>query len=384
MYETYTMINKRLLIKNLLAHNDENSFYDKKRQLNLGLKEGKAKFLKHICALSNSNPKNNSYIVVGVQDSDNKITGVDFFDDAKLQNLINAYLENPPIVLYENIHFPHLPEGKVVGLVTIRPTEKITALRKNIWKYYGGAVFFRDGSISMSKAFDLEIKDVNSTVVAEIETHARNNIELILDGVIAFVHRYDEELQPQYKVFKESFIVCWAGLENKVKETRYYSRVDVELINEHVKLFYSAHDEVEIEVNEDSFKLIEYVRLGFNNSFKYYPLEQTSFLFDDKGSYQVDTAFLFNPPKFEKKLLFHIYNANNNLCDTLKKGISLSTSEKKDIINLAPTYMLCYLNGFEEAKDKLKELSVLMKKQGEKAYQSLKDTQRILRKIKYH
>ena len=378
------MINKRLLIKNLLAHNDENSFYDKKRQLNLGLKEGKAKFLKHICALSNSNPKNNSYIVVGVQDSDNKITGVDFFDDAKLQNLINAYLENPPIVLYENIHFPHLPEGKVVGLVTIRPTEKITALRKNIWKYYGGAVFFRDGSISMSKAFDLEIKDVNSTVVAEIETHARNNIELILDGVIAFVHRYDEELQPQYKVFKESFIVCWAGLENKVKETRYYSRVDVELINEHVKLFYSAHDEVEIEVNEDSFKLIEYVRLGFNNSFKYYPLEQTSFLFDDKGSYQVDTAFLFNPPKFEKKLLFHIYNANNNLCDTLKKGISLSASEKKDIINLAPTYMLCYLNGFEEAKDKLKELSVLMKKQGEKAYQSLKDTQRILRKIKYH
>lgn len=378
------MINKRLLIKNLLAHNDENSFYDKKRQLNLGLKEGKAKFLKHICALSNSNPKNNSYIVVGVQDSDNKITGVDFFDDAKLQNLINAYLENPPIVLYENIHFPHLPEGKVVGLVTIRPTEKITALRKNIWKYYGGAVFFRDGSISMSKAFDLEIKDVNSTVVAEIETHARNNIELILDGVIDFVHRYDEELQPQYKVFKESFIVCWAGLENKVKETRYYSRVDVELINEHVKLFYSAHDEVEIEVNEDSFKLIEYVRLGFNNSFKYYPLEQTSFLFDDKGSYQVDTAFLFNPPKFEKKLLFHIYNANNNLCDTLKKGISLSASEKKDIINLAPTYMLCYLNGFEEAKDKLKELSVLMKKQGEKAYQSLKDTQRILRKIKYH
>ena len=36
------MINKRLLVKNLLAHNDENSFYDKKLQLNLGNKEGKA------------------------------------------------------------------------------------------------------------------------------------------------------------------------------------------------------------------------------------------------------------------------------------------------------------------------------------------------------
>jgi len=29
------MINKRLLVKNLLAHQDENSFYDKKRRLDL-------------------------------------------------------------------------------------------------------------------------------------------------------------------------------------------------------------------------------------------------------------------------------------------------------------------------------------------------------------
>ncbi len=50
------MINKRILIKNLLSHNDECSFYDKKRQLNMHTREGKAKFLKHICALSNSNP----------------------------------------------------------------------------------------------------------------------------------------------------------------------------------------------------------------------------------------------------------------------------------------------------------------------------------------
>ena len=129
------MINKRLLIKNLLAHNDESSFYDKKRKINLGSKEGKAKFLKHVCALSNSNPKNNSFIVVGVEDEANTISGVDFFDDSKIQNLINAYLANPPIVTYENVPFPNLPEHKVVGLVTIRPTQKITSLRKNIWKY---------------------------------------------------------------------------------------------------------------------------------------------------------------------------------------------------------------------------------------------------------
>src|SRR5210317_249451 len=161
------MINKRLLIKHLLAHNDENSFYDKKRKVDISYKEGKGKFLKHICALSNSNPKNNSYIVIGVEDEDNKIVGVDFFDDSKIQNLINAYLTNPPIVQYENIPFPHLPEDKVVGLVTIRAksSNEITSLRRNIWKYYGGAVFMRDGSTSMPKVFDIEVKNVNSEIV---------------------------------------------------------------------------------------------------------------------------------------------------------------------------------------------------------------------------
>ena len=56
------MINKRLLVKNLLAHNDENSFYDKKRFIDIGQKEGKGKFLKHVCALANSNPKKTIHI----------------------------------------------------------------------------------------------------------------------------------------------------------------------------------------------------------------------------------------------------------------------------------------------------------------------------------
>ena len=378
------MINKRLLIKSLLAHNDENSFYDKKRQLNLSHREGKAKFLKHICALSNSNPKNNSYIVVGVDDSDNSIRGVDFFDDAKLQNLINAYLENPPVVLYENIHFPHLADGKVVGLVSIRPANKTTALRKNIWKYFEGAVFFRDGSMSVSKVFDIELQDINSEVVAEIEKHAQNNIELTLDGVIDFMNRHDEMLKPSYRVFKESFVLCWAGLEKKEKENSYYSRVNVELINEHVKLFYSAHDEVEIEMDAHSFSLIEYVRLGFHNAYKYYPLERVSFLFDNKGSYQIDSAFLFTPPKYEKKLLHHIYNANNALGEKLLKNTSLTKNDREDVGNLAPTYMLCHLNGFEEALNKLNKLTAVIKQHSDHAYQVLKDTRRILRKIKYH
>ena len=138
------MINKRLLIKNLLAHNNENTFFDKKLKIDIGSKEGKGKLLKHICALANSNPNNNSFIVVGVKDEDNAIVGVDFFDDSKIQNLINAYITNAPIITYENVPFPHLPEDKVVGLISIRPVDGLTSLKKNIWKYYGGAVFFRD------------------------------------------------------------------------------------------------------------------------------------------------------------------------------------------------------------------------------------------------
>src|SRR5690606_28388304 len=175
------MINKRLLIKNLLAHNDENSFYDKKRMIDISQKEGKAKFLKHVCALSNSNPKNNSYIVIGVEDEDNQIVGVDFFDDSKIQNLINAYLTNPPIVQYGNIPLLNLSYDNVVGFVNIRHKDKITYVRKNIGKYYGDSVFFRDGSMSMPKMFDLEIKDVNSGIVTAVENHSQNNIEHTLD-----------------------------------------------------------------------------------------------------------------------------------------------------------------------------------------------------------
>ncbi len=377
------MINKRLLVKSLLAHNDENSFYDKKRQLNIGQREGKAKFLKHICALSNSNPANNSYIVVGVEDESNEIVGVDFFDDSKIQNLINAYLDNPPIVLYENILFPHLPEGKVVGLVTIRPIQKVTSLRKNIWKYYGGSVFFRDGSTSMSKVYDIQLNDVNSKLVETIEQHAKNNIKLTLDGVFEFMEHHRDGLNPKYKVFKEFFVVCWAGLKKTVKDKVYYSRIDIELINEQVKLFYSALDEVEIEMNEDSFSIIEYVRLGLYGDKDYFPLEKVSIDFSENGVYSIETELLFEAPQYDKKTLHHIYNSNNILLEKIKNKQWLNSNEKKDILQLPATYMLCYLNDFDEAKNKLLESQPYLLDYGESVYLLYKESMRILRKIKY-
>lgn len=376
------MINKRLLIKNLLAHNDENSFYDKKRKIDISEKEGKAKFLKHICALSNSNPKNNSFIVIGVEDEDNNIVGVDFFDDSKIQNLINAYLTNPPIVSYENIPFPHLPDDKVVGLVTIRPIGKITSLRKNIWKYYGGSVFFRDGSMSMPKIFDIEIMDVNSKIVEAIEVHAQNNIEYTLDGVFDFMNKR-KDYHPKYKVFKEYFVLCWAGQKKIVKTETFYSRVDIELINEQVRLFFSTLDEVSITFDDDSFKIVEYVSLGLQNSYKYYPLEETTIEFGNNANYHIDTKLLFEPPQFDKKVLHHIYNANNSILDKLKKGLLLTRHEEQDLMNLPATYLICYLNLFHEAIDKLNDAKLYLKDYNKEVYDNYKESLRILRKVKY-
>ncbi len=376
------MINKRLLIKNLLAHNDENSFYDKKRKIDIGEKEGKAKFLKHICALSNSNPNNNSFIVIGVEDEDNNIVGVDFFDDSKIQNLINAYLTNPPIVQYENIPFPHLPDDKVVGLVTIRPIGKITSLRKNIWKYYGGSVFFRDGSMSMPKVFDIEIKDVNSKIVESIEMHAQNNIEYTLDGVFDFMNKR-KDYNPKYKVFKEYFVLCWAGQKKVVKNETFFSRVDIELVNEQVRLFFSTLDEVSITYDENSFKIIEYVSLGLQNSYKYYPLEETNIEFGNNANYHIDTKLLFEPPQFDKKVLHHIYNTNNAILQKLKKGLSLTKHEEEDLINLPATYLICYLNLFHEAIDKLNDAKTYLRDYSQEVYSNYKESIRILRKVKY-
>jgi hypothetical protein len=376
------MINKRLLIKNLLAHNDESSFYDKKRQLNLHSREGKAKFLKHICALSNSNPTNNSYIVVGVEDQDNSIVGDDFFDDSRIQNLVNAFLENPPKIQYENVPFPNLPKDKVIGLVTIKPNSKTSYFKKGIHTIPANSVFIRRGSNTMPVEGEIEKNYQNTETVIGIENNSRNSIEYTLDNVIDFLNFRHKTMQPQYKVFKELFVICWAGIAKKSRDKVYLSRVDIELINEQIKLFYSAQDVVEITFDEDTFTIIEYVPLGLNDKTSYYPLEQQTIHFYDNGYYKIEREMLFQPPEFNKKMLFHIYNGNSALLNKLQKGHTLSEREQKDLENLPSTFMICYLNGFEDAKQKLIDAKLLLKPFTQ-VYLSFKEALRILRKMKY-
>jgi hypothetical protein len=376
------MINKRLLIKNLLSHHDESSFYDKKRQLNLHTREGKAKFLKHICALSNSNPTNNSYIVVGVEDHDNEIVGDDFFDDSRIQNLVNAYLENPPKIQYENVPFPNLPKDKMVGLVTIKAKKRTSYFKKGIHTILINSIYIRRGSNTIPIVGEVERNYQNSETVHGIENNSRNSIEYTLDGVISFMNLSHKDISPKYKVFKELFVICWAGNYKKVGDKIFLSRVDIALINEQIKLFYSAQDVVTISFDDTTFTITEYVPLGLNDNISYYPLEKQTLLFFDNGYYKIDREMLFEPPEFDKKLLFHVYNSNLSLLKKLESNIKLSSSEYKDLENLPSTLMICYLNGFEDAKQKLIDAKLLLKPFST-IYLSFKESLRILRKMKY-
>lgn len=384
------MINKRLLIKNLLAHHNENSFYDLKRQLNLHHKEGKSKFLKHICALSNANPLNHSYIVVGVEDETHDIVGVDFFDDSRIQNLVNAFLENPPKIVYENVPFPHLPKDKVVGLVSINPPIGSTYFKKNIHLITAGSSFIRLGSTSVP----IESKDQlthfrkkipsNAALVSAIENQARNSISHTLAEVMDFMMHRHKGMKTEYHVFKELFVVCWAGYQKKVRDRILYSRVDIELINEQIKLFYSAFDEVSISYTDDYFRITEFVPLGLNDRTSYYPLEELTIRFHENGHYSVESQFLFEPPQYNPRMMHHMYNAQLSLLKKLEAKTPLNSREMRDLERLPATLMLCYLNGFDRSKELLIASKELLKGiENVEVYSNFKETMRILRKIKY-
>jgi hypothetical protein len=226
---------------------------------------------------------------------------------------------------------------------------------------------------------------LNIETVISIENSSRNSIAYTLDGVIDFMNNRHKDMTSKYNVFKELFVICWAGNPKRIRETTYLSRVDIELINEQVKLFYSALDVVSIEFDEKSFTIIEHVPLGLNDKTSYYPLEQQKISFFDNGYYKIENEMLFEPPAFNKKMLHHIYNSNLALLDKLNKGIAISDREEKDLENLPSTLMICYLNGFEDAKHKLIEAKSLLKAQKNSTiYLSFKEAMRILRKMKYN
>ena len=123
--------------------------------------------------------------------------------------------------------------------------------------------------------------------------------------------------------------------------------------------------------------------LGLQNKYKYYPLEKVTITFKPNGMYSLDSNLIFEAPQFDKKTLHHIYNTNNSILEKLRKNIPLKENEDHDLRNLPATYMICYLNGFHEAKEKLDAAKPYLKSYDKDIYELYKATIRILRKIKY-
>ena len=298
--------------------------------------------------------------------------------------MVNAYLENPPSIAYENIIFSDLPENKVVGLITIISSQKICSFSKNIWKYSKGTVFKREGSNSKIQVSEFEFNTLNLEIVQQIEKGSSNNIQHTLDEVIDFINNRHKDLQPHYKVFREQFVLCWAGKPKLIEGKILYSRVDIELINEQVRLFFSALDEVEIHIEENSFHIVEYIKLGADNQLDYYPLEVTNFNFLNNGTYKVEQKLIFSPPTYPREKVLGLWAEIQILVKKIINQNNLTTNELEKVLSLPSDSLICYLSGYLEVRDLLEEIRPMLKKINLKAYDSVKATLRILRKLKYN
>jgi DNA modification methylase len=243
--------------------------------------------------------------------------------------------------------------------------------------------FVRIGSNSLPTLEKIPFSKQNIETVISIENNSRNSIAHTLDGVLDFITVRHKNRYTEHHVFKELFVVCWSGNKKKIRDTLYFSRVDIELINEQIKLFYSAQDEVTIAYTDSSFIITEYISLGLNDKTSYYPLEKVTITFFDNGYYKMENKMLFEPPQFNKKMLHHIYNSNNSLLEKIKKNTTISDRELIDLHNVPYTFMICYLNGFHDAKALLIEAKPFLKLYPQ-VYLSFKEAMRVLRKMKYN
>jgi hypothetical protein len=348
------MLNKRLLIKNILSHNDEGTFFDKKRIISLSSDSEKAKLLKHICALSNSNPKNESYIIFGVLDEDNSIVGVPPFDDSVIQNLVKSNLENPPIVSYENIQFPETKNYQTLGLLTIFEKIEQSSFTKNIWKIKKGSTYYRYGSNSIIIDENFYLNKKNTSIVNSIKEYSINNLKGLINGVQEFKSLSDSAYNPENIVFLDQFVLCWSAWKDKYGERDYFSEIDIQLVNENKKILISAVQYTDIIITENEFKIIELVPLGYEDKFDLFPLEETSILFRENGTYSITTKTVFKFPAFPKEEIRILYQRTKSLTEKYKQG-EFPREERNFQEGIAEYYLLCYLNGIETARTDLIE-----------------------------
>jgi len=93
---------------------------------------------------------------------------------------------------------------------------------------------------------------------------------------------------------------------------------------------------------------------------------------------------IFEPPIFPASVLDFLMKKNENLIEKIFQKEALNTKDTKSFNELPTTYLLCYLNGYLDALDRLKEVKLIVKEYSPKVYQQYKDVLRVIRKIRYN
>ena len=352
------MVNKRKLIELILSTNySENTYFDIKEAICLSSVSQKGKLLKHICALSNSNPNNDSFLIFGVEDETLNYKGVEYRDDSIVQNLVFEYLDNPPRILYENVVFPELQERngsqKFIGLLTIYENGIFCKFKKNIWKIRKEQSFGRLGSQTRPiREQDWRLDTSNVGVVSELERMAATKLEDIVNGIFRFYQKVGESYAPHHVVLHDIYVVCYSGWVDKINDESFLSEANIELIGENVQLFYSACEHIQISTSDNKIEIVKYVCLHFNEEMHYFPFESKAIVFSPASGYEINDRFIFNLPKISKREAASIVQRYKKVHKKIGDGLSLNELTQEEDMKLGlycDELLVSFFNGNKEA-----------------------------------
>ena len=93
---------------------------------------------------------------------------------------------------------------------------------------------------------------------------------------------------------------------------------------------------------------------------------------------------MFKPPELDNTIIQHIYENSNAIVSKIEKREPLSVLEHEDALRLPTNYLLCYLQGFQDAPEQLRKIKNYIKNIEDKTtYVKYKEAMRVLRKVKY-
>jgi hypothetical protein len=132
------------------------------------------------------------------------------------------------------------------------------------------------------------------------------------------------------------------------------TEVDVRIVNEASRLFYSAVQWVDIKTTDSEFVILEYKVLGFDNNFTLYPFEETKIIFHENGNFNISTEIIFNPPKFDNDAIKVLYSKTKDFESKIVRGDKIDYAKDLDFyLGIANYFLICYFNGINEAKTDL-------------------------------